>query len=559
MVGRADIKKEGAGAGKSNGNLSEIVSAKNALLELLGEDITKKEYLDEVVKFIKSRTGAEYIGIRILDKNGSIPYESYIGFDKEFWESENWLSVKKDQCACIRVVTGKPEPQDMPAMTRSGSFSSGDTLKFLQGLSEKEKERFRGVCVCRGFMSISIIPIRHRQKILGAIHIADKRKNKVPLETVEFLEEMTPLIGAAINKFGYQDRLERANRDLKVLSRCNHILIHAKKEKELLDDVCKIIVEAGGYRMAWVGIAEDDDYKSVKAAAQRGFEDEYLESAQVSWSDKIVKGRGPTGMSIRTGRTVIGKDFLTDKKLLPWREQALKRGYRCSIALPLKFAGKIFGSLMIYSAETNSFDKNEVKLLEELANDLAFGISTIRMREDQKRSEDRLIESYRHLGTINRKISFLLDLERHVKRKKKKELAFYLLYSAISFSEADLGLVYIRDKNGSFRLLCAEGMSVRNRRNAEKVSSKKCRMVKALVREKSVIKGYSGRYDLDWVNPERKLKYFLALPLKREKKVEGFIFLGFKNKNGMESHESEFYEIFAIHASMALVNAGILK
>ena len=84
-------------------------------------------------------------------------------------------------------------------------------------------------------------------------------------------------------------------------------------------------------------------------------------------------------------------------------------------------------------------------------------------------------------------------------------------------------------------------------------------MVKALVREKSVIKGYSGRYDLDWVNPERKLKYFLALPLKREKKVEGFIFLGFKNKNGMESHESEFYEIFAIHASMALVSAGILK
>ncbi|MDQ1283969.1 MAG: hypothetical protein QG620_317 [Patescibacteria group bacterium] len=559
MAGRREAEKNNSDQEKSADEPLKMVSAKNRLLELLGEEISRKTYLDEVVKLIQSWTGAKYVGLRILDKDGRIPYEAYVGFDKEFWESENWLSVRKDHCACIRVVTGKPEPQDMVAMTRAGSFSSGNTLKFLQGLSEEQKERFRGVCVCRGFMSISIIPIRYHQKILGAIHIADKRKNKVPLETVEFLEEMTPLIGAAINKFSHQDGLERANRALKMLSQCNHTLIHIENEKELLDSICKIIVETGGYRMAWVGSAEEDEYKSVKAIAQKGFEDGYLKTANVSWSDETVKGRGPTGTSIRTGRTILGKDFLTDEDLLPWRDQALKRGYRCSIALPLKSSGKVFGSLTIYSAEINSFDKDEVKLLEELANDLAFGVGMTRMRESQKKSEDRLIESYRHVGTINRKISFLLDLERHVRRKKKKELAFYILYSAMSFSEADIGLIYLRDKSGEFRLLCAEGASAKNKKNMGKISSKKCQMMKTLIREKSVTKGYFKKNDLTWANPDKKLRYFLALPLKSEKKLKGFIFLGFKDKSGMESHELEFYEVFAIHASMALSNAGVLK
>lgn len=544
---------------KARISVLDIVGARSALLELFGREISRKTYLDAVVDLIRAWTGARYIGIRILDKDGRIPYESYIGFDKEFWESENWLSTKKDQCACIRVVTGKPEPQDMPMMTLAGSFSTGDSLAFVNDLSEAQKERFRGVCVCRGFMSISIIPIRFNKNIIGAIHIADKKKHKITLEMVEFLEQMTPMIGVAINKFSYQDKINKANRALKMLSLCNHTLIHAEKEKELLDNICKIIVETGGYRMAWVGNVEWDDYKSVRAIAQKGFEDGYLKTANVSWSEKTIKGRGPTGTSIRLKKTFIGKDFLMDKKLLPWREQALKRGYRSSIALPLKSGDAVFGALMIYSSETNSFDKDEVSLLEELAADLAFGVNTLRMKEKQKKSEEQLVESYKHLGTINRKISLLLEMEARGKKRKKKEIAGYILSSAMNLAGASMGLIYSLDEKDCFHLLSGEGISAKNKKNFEKIYRKECSISKQFSREQSILKGDPKKVSLGAVSLDKKLSYFLALPLRIGREVRGFIFLGFQNKSPVESYELEFYEVFAIHAASALSNAGILK
>jgi len=180
--------------------------------------------------------------------------------------------------------------------------------------------------------------------------------------------------------------LYHVNRALKILNECNQALLRTNHEAEFLQKMCEIIVDVGEYRMAWVGFADQDRAKNVRPVAQFGFEDGYLDQAQITWADN-ERGRGPTGTAIRDGVTQVNQNILINPKMEPWRATALARGYQSSIALPLKEDGFTFGALTIYSASPDEFDKEEVNLLTELANDLAFGINTLRVRAERKRAE----------------------------------------------------------------------------------------------------------------------------------------------------------------------------
>ena len=187
--------------------------------------------------------------------------------------------------------------------------------------------------------------------------------------------------------------LHRLNRELRAISNCNETMMRAEDEQALLNDICRIVCEEAGYRMAWVGYAENDETKTVRTAARAGVEDGYLADADITWAD-VERGRGPTGIAIRTGKTDCIQDFATEPKAAPWRDNALQRGYRSSIALPLKDESKkTFGTLTIYSTEVNAFTPDEVRLLEELAGNLAYGIMVLRARIERNRAEEALRES----------------------------------------------------------------------------------------------------------------------------------------------------------------------
>ena len=157
-----------------------------------------------------------------------------------------------------------------------------------------------------------------------------------------------------------------------------------------MQEVCRIVVESGGYRMAWVGFAESDDARTVRPVASFGFEDRYLESANISWAD-VERGRGPTGTAIRESRTVAVQNILTDPNLAPWREAAVQRGYAAAVALPLLDEEKrSFGALSLYARESDAFDSAEVALLEELASDLAVGIRMMRIRTSLRDKQELL-------------------------------------------------------------------------------------------------------------------------------------------------------------------------
>ncbi len=185
-----------------------------------------------------------------------------------------------------------------------------------------------------------------------------------------------------------EEELVQKNRTLRILSAVNQVLVHTPEEASLLHKVCEIVVETGGYRLAWIGFAEDDEEKSVRPAAYVGFESGYLESLKLVWAD-TERGRGPSGIAIRTGKPSVARNIATDPMMAPWREDALKRGYQSSIALPLMAGGKAIGMIGIYSSEPDAFSDEEILTLRELTDDLAFGVTTLRANSEHKTLEER--------------------------------------------------------------------------------------------------------------------------------------------------------------------------
>ena len=211
---------------------------------------------------------------------------------------------------------------------------------------------------------------------------------------------------SAINK-----ELRRLNRALHALSACNQALAQAGSEQELVQQICDIIVQAGGYRMAGIAYAQQDEEKTVRPMAHAGHGSGYLDQIAPKWSD-TPEGRGAAGTAIRENRICVIADTANDPRFAPWREAAIQRGCASVIALPLRVAGLAFGVLAIYSQQVDAFEKSEVELLSEMANNLAFGITAIRSQEEGRRATAALKEAeakYRQLVEQVPAISYVAE------------------------------------------------------------------------------------------------------------------------------------------------------
>lgn len=210
----------------------------NALLALFAQKTSAREYLDSVVAILRQWSNSEALGIRIMDENSEIPYESWVGFHPEFVELENRLSLTHDNCCCARAVSQDYEAQDRPFLTPNGSFCCDNAVAFLDQLPAEKKARYRGNCMKFGYASLAVVPIRCRDKIIGALHLADSNPGRFPLPVVDFIESMAPLIGEAVRRFQaefelsqYRDRLEEL-----VKQRTNELVIaNARLQVEIAE------------------------------------------------------------------------------------------------------------------------------------------------------------------------------------------------------------------------------------------------------------------------------------------------------------------------------------
>jgi PAS domain S-box-containing protein len=178
-----------------------------------------------------------------------------------------------------------------------------------------------------------------------------------------------------------EQNLFRVTRALRALSECNQALVHATEETAFLQDVCRIILEVTGYRLAWVGVPLNDSGKSIQPVAQVGRTGENPDWINRSWDENHPRGRGPGGAAIRTGKTQVVRHILQDPALAPWYEEARRFGYNSVIVLPLVIQGHAIAILDILSEDVDAFDSEEIRLLEELAGNVSQGIVILRERD----------------------------------------------------------------------------------------------------------------------------------------------------------------------------------
>lgn len=179
-----------------------------------------------------------------------------------------------------------------------------------------------------------------------------------------------------------EEELARVSRAQRMLSTCNEVLIRANLQQNLLEEICRVAVEIGGYCGAFVGFARDDASQSIELLASAGVVPEAPpRDALPSWSELTVRGRGPAGRAVRSGQAIFLRDIrLEVDSALPRKDALLAVGIRGLICLPLREGQRTFGVLYLFAAEVVEFSSDEIMLLQQLADDLAFGIANLRVQ-----------------------------------------------------------------------------------------------------------------------------------------------------------------------------------
>jgi diguanylate cyclase (GGDEF)-like protein/PAS domain S-box-containing protein len=187
-----------------------------------------------------------------------------------------------------------------------------------------------------------------------------------------------------------------ANRALRMLGACNDAMVRIDDEKKLLDEICRIVVEIGGYKLAGVGYAQHDAERSLLPMAAFGDHPEVVTAMRLSWGADSPYGQGPAGRCIRSGKPIVYPDLEDDAQGFPWRDQALAMGYRSAITLPLRNLAGSFGFLGMYSGAAHDVQGDELRLLQEMVDNVAFGIEGVRARLDRRRIQAELEYSATH-------------------------------------------------------------------------------------------------------------------------------------------------------------------
>jgi len=211
--------------------------------------------------------------------------------------------------------------------------------------------------------------------------------------------------------------LKKVTRTYAVIRQINQMIVRENDINKIFKKSCNIAVKFGKFRMSWIGLV-DENTQIVNPVFWDGKEDGYLSNIMKITLDNEIIGKGPTAAAINEGKHYFCNDIANDPIIAPWRDEALKRGYRSSIALPLKLHDKVIGSFNLYSEYTNFFNDTEIKLLLEIADDISYAIENIENEEIKKNTEDALKENERFLSSIIENLPNMIFI------KDAKELRF---------------------------------------------------------------------------------------------------------------------------------------
>lgn len=188
-----------------------------------------------------------------------------------------------------------------------------------------------------------------------------------------------------------EEQIKRLNHIYIVLSNINQAIVRIHEREQLFIEACRIAVDDGKFRMAWIGMVNSQTQK-VEAVASAGLINDYLDKIDIDLSSE-KRSKGPTGRAIQSGTHFIVNDIENDDTMIPWKEDAKRLSFRSSASFPLKVFGKTTGCFNLYSSEVGFFDEDEIKLLDELATDISFALEFMEREAQRKQAEEALQES----------------------------------------------------------------------------------------------------------------------------------------------------------------------
>ncbi|MDD5180888.1 MAG: EAL domain-containing protein [Gallionellaceae bacterium] len=217
-----------------------------------------------------------------------------------------------------------------------------------------------------------------------------KRKNGGIFPTDHTLSPLTSETGASDGivrvirditlRKEHEARIMRLNRVYAVLSDINSTIVRTHNRQELFDEACRIAVEQGQFRFAWIGLL-DANGVDITPAARAGFEEGYLGNIRLTARDDVPDNCKLVAQALREKTTVVCNDIATDPRMMCCREEALRRGYHSIAALPLRVGEQVVGLFSLYAVEKDFFDTEEMRLLTEIDGDISFGLDHIEKEE----------------------------------------------------------------------------------------------------------------------------------------------------------------------------------
>lgn len=197
-----------------------------------------------------------------------------------------------------------------------------------------------------------------------------------------------------------EEKLSKTNRLYHFISDVNEMIIRTQDEQTLFKEACKIAIEVGKFRMAWIGLL-DEKTLQVNPVMYDGLDLDYLQVIKIIADKKSPEGKGPSGTAIKEGKPSFCNDIETDSRMAPWRDEALKRNYLSSISLPIKKYNRAIGTFTLYADTKNFFDTEEIDLLEKITADISFTLEVFDKEAIRKKAEESVLKSERRYQKLS--------------------------------------------------------------------------------------------------------------------------------------------------------------